>query len=377
MSQLDTLFPDTLRVPAECEIRVDGLNIGKIGLNPLLREVSVDVARAEAATATLTFDTRRNEQGLWDVQDKNLIVPWARVEIDAVFGSEKQPVFHGYVRETRGEYPAERGSATFTVTCQDVSMLLDREQRRKQHAREDRPRSDQQILAEILKQSGLRACIDNDPGMSGITQLNQDDTDIRLLRKRAEANGYELIFYPGDEGCDFVYFGRMRLSATPQPTIMVYAGPASHAAQVSVREDAMQPDRIVVQFADRENDRAVTEEPRPETEVLGRERLTSENRGLPSFVRQLSGEAGDDQTVLGIRARAQSAEADLRRVVAEGELDGSTYGHVLQVGLPVGLDGVGDRHSGIYYVDRVTHVFDASGYRQQFTLLRNAVGDNL
>jgi len=64
-------------------------------------------------------------------------------------------------------------------------------------------------------------------------------------------------------------------------------------------------------------------------------------------------------------------------VVAEGELDGSLYGHVLRVGLPVGLDGVGDRHSGIYYVDRVTHVFDANGYRQQFTLLRNAVGDNL
>jgi len=206
MSLLESLFPNTLREPAECEVRVDGLNIGQAGLNPLLREVSVDVARAE------------------------------RVEIEAVFGSDRQPVFHGYVRETKSEYPEDRGAATFAVTCQDVSMKLDREQRRGPPAGNGGPTSDQAILSRILSQHGLIASADNDPGMS-------------------------------------------------------HAGAASHAIQVSIREDAMQPDRIGVQFADRQSDRTVTEEPQPDTEVLGRQRLTSEDRGLPPYVRKL-GTAG-------------------------------------------------------------------------------------
>jgi hypothetical protein len=50
---------------------------------------------------------------------------------------------------------------------------------------------------------------------------------------------------------------------------------------------------------------------------------------------------------------------------------------VLRVGAPVGVDGVGERYGGIYFVDTVNHVFDMDGYRQSFTLLRNAYGDNL
>ena len=51
--------------------------------------------------------------------------------------------------------------------------------------------------------------------------------------------------------------------------------------------------------------------------------------------------------------------------------------HVLRVGLPVPVDGLGNRLSGIYYVDKVSHRFSFEGYKQQFTLLRNAYGDNL
>ena len=65
------------------------------------------------------------------------------------------------------------------------------------------------------------------------------------------------------------------------------------------------------------------------------------------------------------------------KVRAEGELDGSLYGHVLRVGEPVPLDGVGERYGGTYYVDSVSHRFSMEGYRQTFTLLRNAYGDDI
>ena len=80
-----------------------------------------------------------------------------------------------------------------------------------------------------------------------------------------------------------------------------------------------------------------------------------------------------------LRAKAlhKANEADLHKIQAEGELDGTLYGHVLLAGLPVGVDGVGSRLSGLYYVDGVTHTFNTTGYRQRFRLLRNAWGDNL
>ena len=65
------------------------------------------------------------------------------------------------------------------------------------------------------------------------------------------------------------------------------------------------------------------------------------------------------------------------RITAQGELDGSLYGHVLAVGETVGVDGIGEKYGGIYYVDNVRHRFDQQGYRQTFRLLRNAYGDNL
>jgi hypothetical protein len=47
------------------------------------------------------------------------------------------------------------------------------------------------------------------------------------------------------------------------------------------------------------------------------------------------------------------------------------------VGLPVAVDGVGTTYGGTYYVDAVTHRLTEDGYRQTFTLLRNAYGDDL
>jgi len=57
--------------------------------------------------------------------------------------------------------------------------------------------------------------------------------------------------------------------------------------------------------------------------------------------------------------------------VVEGVLDTSVYLHVLFTGDVVRLEGVGETYGGLYYVDAVTHCFEAQGYRQTFKLTRN------
>jgi hypothetical protein len=77
------------------------------------------------------------------------------------------------------------------------------------------------------------------------------------------------------------------------------------------------------------------------------------------------------------RSRAQArANENAWKVKANGELDGSLYGHVLMTHKLVGVYGVGDTNSGLYYVDAVSHAFGQTGYRQSFKLLRNATGQD-
>lgn len=364
---LPDLFSDRHREPAECVITVGGDDIGD--LYPLLTEVSVDTRRSGAATASLRFETRRDGQGRWAVQDDERLVPWATLKIEAAFGSYREEIMRGYIREVSADYPEDAGAATVTVTGQDDSLALDRRQRRETWGAET-PASDTLILATIAGDHGLMPHPDNGSGQQGLT-VNQDSPDVRFLRQRAEANGYELIFSDG-----MIYFGPMRVDASAQETILVYAGPDTACVRFAVRFDGHRPDRVAVDLAETDGEGTSEQVVAPDLPLMGTRSAESGDAGLDDFVWRMSRHGGRDESSLVARARRQANE-NAMKLRAEGELDGSVYGHVLKVGLPVVVDGVGARLSGAYYVDQVSHRFSMAGYRQTFTLLRNATGDNV
>lgn len=67
--------------------------------------------------------------------------------------------------------------------------------------------------------------------------------------------------------------------------------------------------------------------------------------------------------------RSHNIREDADYLTAEGELDSKKYGHVLQVGRTVQVDG-DDGYNGIYHVDAVAHHFAENNYRQLFNLSR-------
>lgn len=377
------MIPDLLgglaREPAECIVRINDAPIDT--LYPLLAEVVVETGRNAPDTATLTFETRRDERGEWAVQDATgllddtpLIREWNRVSIVAAFGMREEEVLRGFIRQIRAEYPEDAGAAKLIVECQDESLQLDRTHRRKSWGSETLPSSDLLILTETLgNYRGLAPDPMNGSGQSRIVGLNQDGTDIGLLQARAEDNGFELIFRRG-----VVYFGPPRPGLpTPQPMLMVYAGRAGNCMAINVTADAHQPDAVAFDLPAESGASTTEVRVEPDLPLLGRERAGNAESGLPPFVWRMSGEAGTSEARLRAKAQHKANEADLHRIQAEGELDGTLYGHVLLPGLPVGVDGLGSRLSGLYYVDGVTHTFNAQGYRQKFRLLRNAWGDTL
>ncbi len=360
------------RSPAECVIAVDGVAI--VGLYPFLLEATIDVSRSAAASAQLVFETRRNEFGRWSVNDDAVLVPWARITISAAFGHSVEEVMRGFVREVTLETPPDAGNARLRVVCQDESLRLDREHRRVTWGSEDVPASDRQIVGEIAGRYGLVPDPDNAGGQESLVGVAQDDTDIKFLKSRARFNGYELIFDGGR-----VYFGPMRLQADPQDTLLIYAGAQTNCLSLSVRADGHQPDAVAYDAPAQSGgaDAGSTQSVRSDLPLLGTTPADSRSAGLEDFVWRLSAEAGADAQRLQALAQMQANDLDIHRLRGDGELDATLYGHVLRVGRPVPVDGLGDRLSGIYYVDRVVHRFSPAGYRQRFTLLRNAYGDNL
>jgi phage protein D len=356
--------------PADCIVRMGVGGTEITSLYPLLTEVSVDCSRSEAWVGRLQFAGHRDESGSWAVQDAAAIKAWEPVTVEAGFGTESEPVIEGYVRQVRADYPEDAGSASVVVELQDSSLAFDREHQRKAWGDEQAPADDAMIVQQIVGDHGLQLQLPVGPGRSNL-KLNQDGTDIAFLRERAEANGYELIFAP-----DGLYFGPPRLASTVQATIMVYAGAASNCVAFSASIDGHAPEAVAFDVGEEGQPAAKEVVVKPDLDDLGPQPATGGGAGLKPFVWRMAREGGAGEAELTARAQ-QKANAQSLRVHAEGDLDGSLYGHVLRVGARVGVDGVGNTFSGTWYVDTVSHRFDAEGYRQAFTLLRNAVGDNL
>jgi len=351
------------RQPARCKITVDNEELAAELLSSLV-EASVEISRRKASVCTLIFDTLRLEDDTWQVQDADIFLPWKSFKIEADFGDYTEEIMRGYVREVRSDTPEQMGNAKVIVTCQDETILLDRQHIRRVWSTEEEAVSDADIVREI---GGDNFDINAEEGLANVT-LCQDSTSIQLLRDRAEANGYEFYTRAGT-----LYFKPPQLDGDPQPSIMVYKGERSNCLGFSVRHDGHKPDEIgLIRAAeigtDLENERFTSN-----LRLLGSDAASSENMGLDPFSWQMSRPAG--ATLEEARARAQAKANEMSwKIEAEGELDGVLYGHVLQPHGLVGVYGVGDTYGGLYYVDQVTHIFAGGGYRQAFKLLRNATG---
>lgn len=355
---------EALRDPVECVISVDGTELRDF--YPYLREATVEMSRKAAAVATMVFEAVRSEDGSWLIQDSPLLRPWKRLTIEARFGTQREEVMRGFVREVKADCPKDMAAASVTVVAQDESLLLDREHVRRNFSREDAPTSDGQIAQEIASDYGLSA--QTEPGLTH-TSLNADATLIRFLQERAEANGFELLIRAGT-----LYFRAPQLGGSPQPTILVYAGYDSNCLQFNTSFDGHKPDAVRVMRAAERGTDVEDETMEPDLPLLGRESAHSVNAGLGPFVWTLPRPSGATAAEASARAQAR-ANDNAWKVLAEGELDGALYGHVLLTHNTVNVDGVGDTYGGLYYVHEVRHVFNAQGYRQAFKLLRNALGD--
>lgn len=371
MSILPNIF--TVIEPASIKIFTGNVPVEIVDLYPVLETVTLSVTRNGAGAGTIVLTAGRDETGAWPVIDGGYFERWSPIRIAADFGSYSEDIMWGYVTKITPEFPQERGAAKVTIEMQDQTIALDREERTRDwgDTEDDTTLTDRTVASSILSEYSFRLSPDGADGQT-FSADTQDKTDLAHLSGRAEAVGYELRLM-----MDELYFGPLRLSGAPQKTLLIYAGPDTNCLSFKVDEDASVPDQAIASSVDTSDSGEAKEEVlEPNLPILGTvaAAASASASGVPSNsirVRQ-AGDAPPDAARMQTQAKINEASLS---ITAEAEIDSTIYGHVLLPGKLVSVDGVGRRYGGRYYVDSVEHSFDANGYVQTATLLKNGINE--
>lgn len=339
-------------------------------LYPVLLNLQVTVPRNGPGLATMEFSLMRDENGRYPVLDNEYFTRWQPITIAADFGTHTEDIITGYVIKVTPEFPEDRGSAKVTIEIQDETIAMDRESISKTWNEQDAEQlsSDRAIIEAIANKYRFTLDQDCDAGLSP-RPLAQNATDFAYITERASKLGYEFRVNLG-----VIYFGPINLAKSVLPKIMLYAGPNTNAMEFGVDEDGAVANEAQLSMVAGEGEtEAESFKVTPNLRLLGRDSPSDEApASLPDYTWTMEPEGDVSRSEAEISAQSQVNEASMS-IKAECLIDSTFYGHVVQPGAVVEIDGVGVRYGHEYYVDEIVHVFDVTRYTQKLSLLKNGL----
>ncbi|HMO60026.1 MAG TPA: hypothetical protein PKA05_22515 [Roseiflexaceae bacterium] len=306
-----------------------------------------------------------------------LLRPGNRVVLLVSFGPLPQVLMDGLITNQQLQ-PGERpGSATLTITGEDVSVAMDRDERSAEH-----PAQSEQIIAMRIilnyAQYGLIPAVIPPPALDLPLPIErtpvQQATDLAYLRQMAERFAYVFYVIPGPAPLtNTAYWGPPVRVGPPQRALTVNMGPETNVAGMSFQSEPL----AAATTAGEVQDRTSGERMSVRSFVSLRPPLATAP-ALASFAssRIFRATAGLSTAQALAQAQAES-DASSDTVTVEGELDTARYGGILQARGLVGLRGAGYSYDGYYYVKQVTHMISRDSYTQKFTLTREGLGSTV
>jgi len=351
---------------AELRLFLDNNAAGEERLG-LFSEVRVDQAIGMAAEAELTMDIGTDETGLWSGMEEEFIQPFARVRLEVkIREGEFVPLIDGPVVGQRFELSASPNSSKMVLVVQDDSVLLN--QVEEVVVFEDK--EPDQIARTLFSQYGLTARTDSVSGAAGgLTRYTvQRGTAMHLLRKLARSNGMFVYVQPGDRpGNSIGVFKRPDLTSGDYPDLLL-TGAARNINTFSADFDGLRPFSARADAVDITDLSQVTGESEDGTiEPQGDEAV----HDILEPRRALLARTGAEETALEA-ATAAAVDHSSWAYSASSEVVADTYNGVLRPYTVITVTGVGGYLSGDWLISKVTHTINDAGYKQQFSLRRNA-----
>ncbi len=343
---------------------------------------SVQVTNSDTGRSgfQLTFAVGRSGPG--DLLDYSLLSlpllqPFNRVILIVTINAIPTVLMDGIITHHQLSPGNQPGSGTFTVTGEDVSVMMDLEEKSIEH-----PAQPEMVIANMIilsyAQYGLIPMVippaDMDVPLPIERVPSQHSTDLSYLNEMAGRFGYVFYVTPGPTPfMNTAYWGPPIHGGIPQPALSVNLGPVTNVNSISFSNNALAPVTVSGQVQDRQTNTTVP----VMTFVSTRPPLSSEPAILfnqPNTRKVLFQGSGLTITEAYARAQAQTDASTDNVVTASGELNAVRYGGILQSRGVVGLRGVGYNYDGLYYVKSVTHNITRGDYKQSFTLTRDGVG---
>lgn len=265
------------------------------------------------------------------------------------------------------------GHSTLTVTGEDLTLLLDLEERT---ARYPNLPPSERVLSILRRYSdyGIRPDVYTEkiaqPPHQDLRVHYQTGTDLQYVTELANANGYTFYLEPGpNPGQSSARWGPEVRLGIRQHALNVNMDANSTVDQLTFAYDGTAREEPQARWQD-PGTRVSTLLPQPAISPL---RPPLGRRPTPALKRRtLSGTAKQqrEQAEAELLARA-AVSADV--VSGSGSLDVNRHGYILQPRQLVGVRGAGRAYDGDYYVKSVTHTLRPGSFQQNFTISREGL----
>lgn len=350
---------------------------------PMLTEAlqSVEVTHSDEGRSGFQITFQMGRSGPADMLDYPLLAipllkPCNRIILIVTLNATPRVLMDGIITNHQLSPASEPGASTLTITGEDVSMMMDMEEKSVEH-----PAQDETVIAnKIIMSYAMYGLIPVvlpplviDPPIPIERVPVQQNTDLGYLNEMAQRHGYVFYITPGPAPfTNTAYWGPPERLGMPQRALSVNMGPETNVTSINFQNNALSPTLLSGEVQDRTTNQSMP----VRTFASTRPPLASQPALLTqSCVRQRRFRAEAGLNTMQAFARAQGeTDASTDVVTVDGELDALRYGDLLQARGLVGLRGAGYSYDGLYYVKRVTHNIRNGEYTQRFTLTREGVG---
>ena len=339
---------------------------------------SVEITHRDEGPSGLQMSFALSRGTLLDVLDYTMLLgpllkPFSRVVVGVTLNGLPSLLFDGVITHRQHKPDTEPGAALVSITCEDVSVMMDLQEKRALHP----CLPDAAIAAKIVLQypqygliPDIRPPILSDIPLAVERVPTQQGTDLQMLRTLAARNGFVFTVDPGPVPLtNTAYFGPPKRLDLPQRALATGLGWDTNVTSLEFAYDALAGTTVNDTASDSRTGVSL-----PVRTFLSTRLPLALDPGIsPLQTNRASlfdGSSGLNAVQIYARAMAKTDRSSDGIVTAKGELDALRYGGALHARGIVGVRGAGFTHDGLYYVKQVTHRISKEQYTQKFTLVR-------
>lgn len=300
--------------------------------------------------------------------------PKIRIIIVMTVGGVPTVLMDGVITRQDIAPSSEPGKSTFTITGEDLTLIMDLENRATCYPAMP---PEARVALIIATRYTIYGMVPNviptmfpDVDIPTERIAVQTSTDLQYIKQLADRNGYVFYIEPGPvPGVNIAYWGPEIRIGIPQPALNINMDAETNVESLSFGFDGLSRRQLAVTVQEPITKIGI-DIPLPDLNILSPPLALKQAPALRvEPLRDVAKLNPIKATALALAESFKSSEA----VTGSGQLDVLRYGHILRARQLVGVRGAGISYDGLYYVKSVTHDIKRGEYKQNFTLSRNGL----